>query len=442
MRDIQWMTYGKTAIHPLALALTLIMGMAILALKKRSAMVVPILIVSFFITEYQRIVIASLDFNMTRLLLLFGWLRVILREEWRALRLNSTDRLVLLYGLSSIVFYTILWRSSAALINRLGFVFTLMGLFFLFRIAIRSFDDIVWVFKVLALMCIPIAAAMTIERLTQANIFAVFGGVPPITLMREGRLRSQGAFTHPILAGTFGATLLPLFAALWAENSGKRRLALFAVAMCLAITFFSASSGPVLSLVAGVLGIALWRVRGHMKAIKWGALGLVFALQIAMKAPVWALVSRVGVFGGSTGYHRFALLDNFIRRFGEWFLFGTRTTAHWGWGLQDVTNQYVRIGIDGGIVSLLLFFSIIWTSATAISRCMLRFDTKREKFVIWCLGSALFAHLVSFMGVSYFDQIVVSWYLLLAMISTAREVTIKETSIAAVSLQERDIIPV
>lgn len=37
--------------------------------------------------------------------------------------------------------------------------------------------------------------------------------------------------------------------------------------------------------------------------------------------------------------------------------------------------------------------------------------------MIWSLGVSLFIHAVSFLSVSYFDQMIVFWYLLLAMIS-------------------------
>jgi hypothetical protein len=37
------------------------------------------------------------------------------------------------------------------------------------------------------------------------------------------------------------------------------------------------------------------------------------------------------------------------------------------------------------------------------------------------MGAALFAHVVSYMSVSYFDQSIVNWYMLLAMIATATD---------------------
>ena len=45
---------------------------------------------------------------------------------------------------------------------------------------------------------------------------------------------------------------------------------------------------------------------------------------------------------------------------------------------------------------------------------------------MWALGSALFANMVAFLGISYFDQTMVAWYGLLAMISAATVVRSKK----------------
>jgi hypothetical protein len=41
-----------------------------------------------------------------------------------------------------------------------------------------------------------------------------------------------------------------------------------------------------------------------------------------------------------------------------------------------------------------------------------------DKMSVWVLGAALLTHAVNFISISYFDQNVVNWYMLLAMIST------------------------
>jgi hypothetical protein len=78
-----------------------------------------------------------------------------------------------------------------------------------------------------------------------------------------------------------------------------------------------------------------------------------------MKAPVWFLLARLTVVGGSTGYHRAYLIDRAIANFGEWFLVGVPSTSHWGWGLQDVTNQFIVEGTRGGLLTLVLFVAVI-----------------------------------------------------------------------------------
>ena len=53
------------------------------------------------------------------------------------------------------------------------------------------------------------------EQYTGHNLFSAFGRCSDITLAREGRVRSQAGFAHAIVAGTLGATLIPIFLGLW-----------------------------------------------------------------------------------------------------------------------------------------------------------------------------------------------------------------------------------
>jgi hypothetical protein len=76
---------------------------------------------------------------------------------------------------------------------------------------------------------------MLTEMATGRNAFASFGGVHEIAQMRNGLLRCQGPFAHPILAGTFGATQLPLFIALWFQEGRSKLLPLAAMLSSLVI---------------------------------------------------------------------------------------------------------------------------------------------------------------------------------------------------------------
>ena len=181
-----------------------------------------------------------------------------------------------------------------------------LGVYLVLRAFVIDADEIVGVLRFLIIAGVVVSVFMLYERFTGRNLFGALGGVPEITEIRDDQLRAQGPFPHPLLAGFFGAFLLPAaVAAKWqgARNSG----AFFVVGVfcSVVITFCSASSGPIIAFVTGVIVILLWRFRGGTGKAFYFLAALLVVLHLAMKAPVWALIARVKVFGGSTAYHRF-----------------------------------------------------------------------------------------------------------------------------------------
>jgi hypothetical protein len=67
-----------------------------------------------------------------------------------------------------------------------------------------------------------------------------------------------------------------------------------------------------------------------------------------------------------------------------------------------------------------------------------RGETKQALFV-WAIGAALFANAVAFFGISYFDQTIVVWYALLAMISTVTTLSLKRINRPDSHLEAADI---
>ena len=57
---------------------------------------------------------------------------------------------------------------------------------------------------------------MLYESVVQVNLFATYlAPGQPSPEFRDGIVRARAAFGHPILAGCFGATLVPVFVWLW-----------------------------------------------------------------------------------------------------------------------------------------------------------------------------------------------------------------------------------
>jgi Na+-transporting methylmalonyl-CoA/oxaloacetate decarboxylase gamma subunit len=135
-------------------------------------------------------------------------------------------------------------------------------------------------------------------------------------------------------------------------------------------------------------------------------------------------MARVRVFGGSTGYHRFRLFNAFVNNFREWWLVGTKYTDHWGFGMQDLTNQFVVYGARGGLLSVVLFLVILALAFREVGRAVDQAGNDRSSaFLAWTIGAMLFGHCVTFLGYSYWDQIIVLWYLSLAMAASATRLT-------------------
>ena len=61
---------------------------------------------------------------------------------------------------------------------------------------------------------------------------------------------------------------------------------------------------------------------------------------------------------------------------------------------------------------------------------------KGKEWMLWCLGSAMFANVVAFFGVNYFDQSRIWWFILLAMISAIAAPMLQGHGIAAGPLGE------
>lgn len=413
-------TDGTTTINALGLGFSLLMCLMMLALPRRYALV-PVIALTCYMTMGQRLMIAGLNFPMIRILTIAGWIRIMVWGELRRLKLNAIDKALIAWTISSVLIHALLWQTMQELINRLGHAYDAIGLYFLFRFLLRDMRDIKQVVRITAVLIVPLGAAMLLEKITGRNVFAVFGGVMQFTRIRDGSLRCQGPFAHPILAGTIGATLLPWFVALWWE--GKQRvIAGLAIVAALMIVVTSASSGPALAALAGFAGLMMWFRRRWMRAIRWAILLGLAGAQLVMKAPVWWLIARADVFGGSTGWHRSWLIDTAMKHFSEWWLLGIKDSSIWDPMLGDVTNQYLWEGFQGGLITMLLFILIIVICFRLVGLTVRRMDGKEPlatRRYVWAMGACLFAHVLNYLSISYFDQNFVLWFLLLSMIATS-----------------------
>lgn len=398
---------------------------------RRSWAIFPLLIMMIAVPSAQRIIIATIDFSFIRILIIAGFLRVFIRREHTSLKLIFPDIILILWGIWAIIAYTITFPGISGFLPRVGYITEVIGAYFLGRIFIHSFHDIKRLVTFLGITSIPMLGLFLVERSTGRNMFAEFGGVPDFTDVRNGRLRCQGPFSHPIMAGVFWVSILPWLGAMWISKGISKSVLTIYLLCIIGIIFNTASSTPVMGIIFGAFGFLFILARRYMTYIQWALLGMVIILHLVMNAPVWHLIARLNVISGSTGWHRFHLIDKAFENYNEWWLFGTTSTGHWGYGLQDVTNQYVLEAVRGGTLGAVLWILFIAVIFRLLGKAIKSARTKPELLVLWASGTMLFVHVVSFFAVSYFGQALDAFYLFLGA----------SVSLAVTSIRSKLAIP-
>lgn len=375
------------------------------------------------------IMLGPLHFQPMRTLIVVSLLRILSRSEHRGLAWTRLDTAILIYAVCvafSSVFHADI---KSSLITRLGHITDFVGAYATFRCWFRNAFDVFAFYRQCLLLLVPLAFFIALEQITGHNLFSFVSGGALETKMRDGRFRASGPFRHAILAGTFCAVLLPIIVYYWRNH---RSFALLSISAMLIAVVACASSGPILTLAAAGFALSLWSYRDKLRMIIRGFLVFILCLHMIMKDPVWYLMARIDLAGGSTGWHRAKLIDSALHYFSEWWFAGSDYTRHWmptgvSWSPDhcDITNHYIFVGVTGGLAAMLAFVLIIRRVFQCIGHSLAVFDTVNSDhaFFVWCLGSSLFAHIISMLGVGYFDQVLLAEFILLIVATQTMELS-------------------
>jgi hypothetical protein len=412
-----------------AIVFLIVNGSALLTISRRWA-ALPLLIGACYMTLGQVITLGPLHLPPLRILIAIGFLRVVIRSERLAGHLKSLDWLMVAWGAWAIISSFLHKEPGDVLVNRLGLVYNGFGIYFLLRVICQSLDDVIRICRITAILLIPLSIEMFYEMKTGHNLYSSLGGVNEMSEVRDGRIRAQGPFAHSILAGTVGAVCLPLMIGLWQQ---QRMTSIFGTLACVLMVITSASSGPILSTCFALGALLMWYWRYRMRLFRWLIVLGYIGLDIVMKAPAYYLIARIDLTGSSTSWHRAALIEAALGHLSEWWIAGTDFTRHWlAYGVPwsenhiDITNYYLRMGVDGGLLLMFLFIAIISKGFSLVGQTLRQMDaiqSSESRFMFWALGASLFSHAASFISVSYFDQTFVFLYLTLAVICSGSFVT-------------------
>lgn len=430
-----------------ALGLILFLACAIaLVTAPRKWAPLPLLVGCCFITTGQALEIGSANLPVYRLLLLTATIRIIARREQAPGPRTTADKLMLAWcawTLFASLFQP--WEPGSGPKYVSGSILNVATCYFVFRSFCRDLEDVHRLFKMICLVLLPVAAAMAYENLARDNLFSALGRVPEMPLIRDGRIRAQGPFSHPILAGTIGATCLPFAVALW---SRQRHVALLGLGACLLMIGASASSGPIMSLLFGLFALWMWPRRGYCRLLRRLAVAAYLGLMVVMTQPPYFLIARIDLTGSSTGWHRAQLIRQALAHFSEWAFCGTDKTRHWmpnqgaiSATQTDITNYYIAFAVLGGLLCMALMIAMLWRAFKSVGDYARHpATTNADAFTVWCLGASLFSSAASGLSVAFFGQSMVFFWMpiglvasLHATLSTPARAAVKPSRPAAAS---------
>ena len=412
----------ETLLNPVV-AVAMLIAIVLIMRSPREKAIVPFLLACFSIPMGQVVVLAGIHFTVLRILIIAGLVRRAISagptsDSKFPGGFNPVDRMVVLWTVSGMIILSVQWMEMQALIHNLGDFLDALGGYLVVRFLIPDAEAIRRTIKTLVAICVIQGCFMINEQISHVNVFGLLGGIPLAVTVRDGKIRSEGVMGC-ISAGAFAGALIPLF--IWLSRERKyRTLGCVGVAGATAMVFTSNSSTSVLALGASVLALAFWPLRKQMRLVRWGLILTLVTLHLVMKAPVWALIARVDLTGSSSGYHRYYLVDNCIRHFGDWWLLGYKYYNLWGWDMWDLCNQFVVQALVGGLLTLVAYILIFSRSFGAIGKARKQVEGDRgQEWLLWCLGAALFSVVVAHFGINYPAMMELGLFTFWAAISTA-----------------------
>ena len=108
-----------------------------------------------------------------------------------------------------------------------------------------------------------------------------------------------------------------------------------------------------------------------------------------------------------------------IRETADWFPYTMEANN----GGADITKAFVDFGLRAGILATILLIVLLVRAyrmiGIALAATSADAGERTRALMLWGLGCMLAAHISTFMGITYFDQFYVVWFMELAAIASA-----------------------
>ena len=367
--------------------------------------------VGFLYPSYLTVSLGTVDINAQRIVIVVLFCRALI-DRSLVTRLRATTLDVLVVGSFAVGLVALCLHGSVGRVleNRAGAFLDIILPYFVARLVIHDYQDLIRLAKGLAIIVIPVAALGVMESLTtwspysglwQFSFFPSSAGGPEL---RFGLSRAAGAVGNAISFGLCFVVLLPMMLVLLGQRGTWRTVGLVAAGSAFAGALSSMSSGPFVTLAAFSGAAALIRAPRLVKPLVILVFLGCLVVELGSNRHVYHFVKYLG-FNTETGWHRVRLIEVAIETLPEYWLLGYGFENP-GWGRAffnrrktDVTNHYILLACRGGIGTTALFVGALGVALSRVRRVFKSSVTPGLRNASWYVGSMIVGLGVGMMSV-------------------------------------------
>lgn len=361
---------------------------------------------------------------------LFPWL--VLQSFRNPIRFVIWDALIVLASLWMLLSFMVIYGPAEGVLRGTALALDLLLPYFIGRYSIRSLADfrrvLVFAAPVLPLAGLAMATEAFSGQVIVRPFFAeIFGRLPRyeggvavgtgkyFVDHRLGLLRANGPFSHPILAGLFMASFLPLF-----FFSGLRKWPFFVGIGASFFAFFSGSSAAYLSLMVSIGLIAFDLVQRRVSFLSWQ----IFIPSAAMVLAILQTLSSDGLVSfamRSSLNPRTAFYRRFIWEHGTesvrnhpWFGIGFQEFERLSWMTSSVDHHWLMFAMRFGLIPAILLLLVAVAAMVLLSRAAGR-QSQSDRSLFIGVAIAIFGFVLLGCTVAFFGGVQAWVYMLIGM---------------------------
>lgn len=409
----------------------IVVSALVLLLSPVYGLVIYVAVLAFY-PSYLVVPIGTIDFTVTRIVILAIFAKLFLRTSLpRRFKFIWLDKLVVIYFLCQILAGAFTSKSLTAFLeNRAGAVFDMVLPYFAVRMIVTSRKEYLTLLKSVLIIAAPLAIVGFYQCLTGNNpvgflkeYHAWRSSAVYRPILRHGFYRADVTFPMSIMYGLFFAMFGPICAGILhsAKKYKYEILCWVGVGLMVVGIFSSMSSGPMLAALLSILFIAVYRWRKYWKPIVIIIIVMCGSVEIISNRHFYDVLGGFTLNPG-TAWYRSKLIDV--------ALFEGGMSGHWitgyglsvdpGWGPlidgrdhTDAVNHYVLILAQYGLIGLVPFLVMCTMAVKRLVDAYKASTLDSDKWLVWCLSAGLFGLAGALVSVSLFGQPTTVYYMII-----------------------------